>query len=79
MQKQCGMHEQLGLIAAMQCATAKATGRTDRVHVPQVAAAIPEGVRQQERQRCIMCTSDKAALQQALSTCAYSSMASQEF
>jgi hypothetical protein len=27
---------------------------TDRVHVPQMAAAVPEGVRLQERQRCIM-------------------------
>ena len=52
---------------------------TDRVHVPQVAAAVPERIRLQQRERCIMCTSNIAALQQALSTCAYSSMASKRF
>lgn len=54
-------------------------GMADRVHVPQVAAAIPKGVRLQQRQRCIVCTSNEGSLQQALSTCAHSSMASHDF
>jgi hypothetical protein len=60
-----------GMVAGMPHVRQALLGVADRVHVPQVAAAVPEGIRLEKRQRCVVCTSDEAALKQALSTCAY--------